>query len=493
MYGSFRRVAAVTMAALVLFVVLGVSATSGASATPTPAAGSHTSEWAYGVSKNYTFGPVRWIGHPGWVRQGDLIIGFSVILNQTPSTGDPSTFQVAVVRTMGVLFSVQYCTPSCANPSEYLDTHYHQWEYASSQTNLTDQGTVVEDTGSVPALAVLNSSTDFHANLTNTYQWVLPGMGAQSDQLVHHSASVYADVNSTSQVAFSPAFGLFPQNLSASQSWTSESAFNATGVTGAAYFGQERSSAGSTFTLGPGTLQRDVASTGIVSLSGSYTQGHLRSWGGLSYPVIHLSIFGPFSVREGFLLIPNPADLFAPSSEPWSGNQSGSAVASMATLDARASANGHLGIAASSWQFTSTSSDSMNALQAGGLVPAMSPSDAVGDASYTLQAQPESFLAASQQSNCVTTGIGCPSSAASPPLRKLFAELVIGGVVAAVLATLLVVLVAERRRLPPAPYPNAHLYPPGGGTAAGAARPPAQRPATPPTSPPEEDPLDHLW
>ena len=494
MYGNFGKVAAVTMVALVLFVVLGVSAAPGASAAPTTATGPGASEWAYGVSKNYSFGPVRWIGHPGWVRQGDLTIGFSVILTQTPPMGDASTFELSVQRTMGVLFSVQYCTPSCASPTEYFDLYYHQWEGTNSQVNLTDQGSVVEGTGPVPALAVLNTSTDVRANLTNTYNWVLPGAGAPSGQLVSHSVAIYANVTSHSQVTFAPAFGLIPLNLSGPQNWTSESAFNASGSTGAHYFVHEESSAGSSWTLGPGTVPWTVSSAGNVLLIGSYAPGSDWSWGGVNYPAVHLIVVGPFSVRDGLILIPSAADLFATSSEAWSNNQTGDVAASMTALDARATVEGHVGIAASAWQFAPASTDSMDALQsAGGLVPAMGTADPVGSGTYTLQAQPEPVTDAQQQGNCVTTGIGCPTGSTSPPLRKLLGELVVGGVAAAVVASLLVVLVAERRRLPPPPYPNANLYPPGATVGPAVSKPPAQRPGTPPTPPPEEDPLDHLW
>ena len=495
MYGNLRRIAALTAVALVLLVVLGVSATSGASATSTTAAGSASAEWAYGASKSYSFGPTVWAGHYPWVRQGNLTIGFSVVLNQVPSPDNASVFQLTAVRTMGVLFSVDYCNPSCTSPAEYLDIYYHQWERSSSQVNLTDQGTVVEGTDSVPALAVLNSSTSLVANLTNTYRWSLPGTGALSGQLVTHSVGVYANVVSQSQVAFNSPFGLLPlSSLSSSpETWSSESSFNASGTSGVGYFGQEQSSAGSSWTLGPHTDQVAVTSAGSVFLNGSYAPGDDLGWDGSSYPAVHLVITGPFAVREGFILIPNSADLFTTSSEAWSDNETGTADASMTALDARASVDGHVGLVASSWQFASTSMNSLVSLQSvGGLVPVASSSDPVGTSAYTLQGQPESVTDAQKQGSCVTTGLGCPAGASTPAWRKLLGTVILGGVVAAVVASLLVVLLAERRRMPPPPYPNANLYPPGAATGPGS-KAPAQRPGTPPTSPPDEDPLDHLW
>lgn len=480
-----------------MLTVLGVSAAAPVYASTTATtSGPNFSEWAYGASRNLSFGPVPWAGHPSWVRQGDLTLGFSVILNETRSSTNASTFELSVVRTMGVLFSVRYCSPSCASPSEYLDIFYHQWENTSSHANLTNQGTVLTAGGPLPAIAILNSSTELQANLTNTYDWLLPGTGMMSGKMVKHTAAIYANVTSGTELAFAPSLGLFPQNnLSSQPAWTSHSAFNASGATQASYFGYEKSSAGSSWALGPRTAVWGVNASGVLWLSGSVAPHGTMSWGGVSYPVLELNVAGPFSVREGFILVPDTADLFGTSSEAWSANETGDTVASMVSLDARASADGHLGFGASSWQFAPTSTDTMDAFGiTGGFVPAMtSASDPVGSASYVLQGQPEPVTDAQSQSNCVTTGVGCPPASSASPLRKLLFSVLVGGIAAAVIATLLVVLVAERRRLPPPVYPNAQLYPPG--AAAGPTDPKARgpRPRSPSEPPPEEDPLDHLW
>lgn len=498
MVGGCARAVAVTTATMVLVTVLGVSAAGPVSASPTAGAGSNLSEWAYGASRTYAFGPVPWYGHPGWFRQGNLTLGYSVILNQTNTAANASTFELSMERSMGVMFSVRYCMPSCVSPQEYLDIFYRQWEDSSSHANLTDQGTVESGGRAVSALAIANSSTELQGNLTNTYDWLLPGAGMMSTQMVEHSAVIYAQVASASEVAFAPALGLFPVNPSSASTWSAHSAFNASSSSGKTYFVRELSSASPTnWTLGPHTVLGGVNLTGELWLNGTVAPGSGMTWGGIQYPVLDLTMSGslPFSVREGVILVPDAADLFGTSPEAWSANETGDALASMVALDARASADGHLGFGASRWQFVPSSTDMMDALATtGGLLPSVTPaSDPVGSATYTLQGQPEPVADAQSQSSCVTTGLGCPTGSVASPLRKMLFELVVGGVAATVVAALLVVLVAERRRLPPPTYPNAQLYPPGAaaGPTAGKTRDP--RPEPPREPPPEEDPLDHLW
>ena len=494
MYGIFGRPAAIMTAALVLLVVFGVTAIPPAEASPSPSSGALSSPWAYGVVKNLSWGPHRLADVPGWVWQGDVTIGFSVILSQTNTS--PSTFELDLNRSMGVRWDVTYtCQVSCASPSEFLSIHYAQTEVINASLNLTDQGTVLENgTTAVPAFALLNSTTHVAANLTNTGSSNLPGSGMMSGMMVNRSTYLTASVVSTSQASFAPYLGLFPQDLSTAQAWSSNASFSANGATGVRYLGAQMSSSGTGWTLPPAQASWPVSASGIVSLSGTNSPNDAVNLGGVPYPALHLLISGPFAVREGFLLIPDHANLFGGSEESWSGNETGEATASMATLNALPSSHGHFGLAASSWQFLSSSLYSMDeTASTGALMPAIATPSPV--ASVTLQASPLSVDTAQTFGSCLTNGTACPAATTvlAPMLRGLLFSIAVTTLAVAVVATLAIVLITERRRLPPPAYPNAHLYPPGAaGLRSGALRATGQRPDSPP-SPSEEDPLDHLW
>ena len=72
---------------------------------------------------------------------------------------------------------------------------------------------------------------------------------------------------------------------------------------------------------------------------------------------LQLTVIGPFSVREGFILIPSSVDLFGGSGGPWASVQNGTATATMSYLDAKAFVGGHIGITASNWLYRSTAAN----------------------------------------------------------------------------------------------------------------------------------------
>lgn len=498
MHGRAAKSAAIMMAALVLLVVFGVSAMPGTRAASAPVPPVTPNEWAYGVVKNISWGPHRFAGHPGWVWKGDATIGFSVILSQTNTSA--STFELTLSRSMGVRWNVEYCLSSCDSPSEFLLNQYAQSEVVDASVNLTDQGSVIENgTTSVPALALLNSTTHVVANLTNTARSSFPGpSGMGGGMMVNRSMGVNVSVRSDSQVSFDPYLGLFPLDLSAAQVWSSSASFAASGGTTVSFNGFQMSSTGSGGTLGPANASWSVPSSGNVSLFGSYSPGDRVNFGGVTH-ALRIGILSPFfAVREGFFVFPTHADLFGGSPESWSGNETGDASAAMATLDVtpRPAGDGHLGLVASSWRFTSSSLYSTDEATAGGtLLPAIASSDLV--ANQSLQAAPLTVGTALDYASCLAGGPGCPvgSSVLASKLRGLLFSIGVTAVVVAVVATLAIVLVSERRRLPPPAYPNAHLYPPGdaGAVPKEAPRAPGQRPGPPPNPPADEDPLDHLW
>ncbi len=471
-------IAVVSVGLLMVFVLpTGLAAAAG----PT-GADAGTTLWAYGAVKTVDVSGTAGI----WQYQGSATFGYSVILDQQNTSG--STFELSLNRTMGVLFNLAYCSPSCAHPVYTANQSYHSWESSDAWANFTTLGSVNEVGGTVPAIALLNTSSSLVGHLLVS--------GASSLPAANRSRSLSVNVAGGAHVAFATPLGLIPLDLTpkTSASWSSSSNFTASG--GASWnFVYAAAGPRGTVTLahnGSGNVSR----TGTVVAQGSYTVGNSVTFGGITYPAIQLTIVGPFSVREGFILAPEGADLFGSTAQPWSSNQSGTATASMSALDALPSADGHFGVAASLWLYNAegtVETSSIGALPgSSGLVPATSSNPAPAPPT-SVQGSPMSPDDAVSDQGCLIAGSGCPAagggSSASPLPREIFE----GGVLVAVIAVIAgLVLVAERRRLPPPAYPNANLYPPGATTAGG--RPPSGRP-TPAEPPPpaEEDPLGHLW
>ncbi len=489
-------VASIALVVLMVF-VLTPSTAAGASGTASPSAS--TGEWAYGYLHNYSVGPRYTLS--GWTYEGNLVIGYSVILSENQSSPNASVFELTVHRTMGVQFSVKFCSPSCSSPTEYAYLFYHAWETTDSFANLTTAGTVLENgNSSVRAVALLNSSSLLRANLTETSSSVLPSPGGG---LVDRSAYLSANVASLARIAFAPSLGLFPLSFGPnSTGWTSSSAFAAGGSFSLSYYHSAGGPQGTSTTsrsLGPYT----VAPSGTVTLLGNFTPSQAQLFSGVTYEALHLTIISStaFSVREGFILVPAQADLFGSASEPWSGNQSGVSEATMSALDVRPLAdgtvNGHLGIGASRWTFASSTANPAEGLLGSSTMigsstsPLTATPTATGSqntvANITVQGSPELVTQASTNNQCLLAGLSCPAASGSGTLRNGLVTVGALAVVVTIIAALLIVAVAERRRMPPPTYPNARLYPPG---ADGRATP---KPGTPAPPRPEEDPLDHLW
>lgn len=479
-----RRATAVTSVALAGFMVFVLTSSSLALAAPAPST-AHPSSWAYGGVKSVSVGPA--IARDGWVYQGNATIGYSVVLAQANTTAG---IEVFANRTVGVSFAVKFCLPSCKDPTSYAMLSFREWETSRSVVNFTTQGTVNESGNAVAALALINSTTIVHANLTESASSLLPpALG--SGPAVLREKYLAADVSGQASVAFSPDLGLIPLQLgSAPQQWSSESAFQATGTTDYAYYFSSLGPLANT-TLGPISGHWSASPSGNVTVVGSYSPDATITFGGTTYPVLQIAVSGPFAVGEGFIFIPSQADLFGGESQPWGGNESGAATAEMSYLDAKPFEGGHLGIAASNWAYTSDALNPADAiLSSGGLLPATTaPPSTV--TSTSVQGAPYSPDQAQSSSNCLISGSGCPLPFGNLDLRGLLTSALAVGAVVAVVASIGTVLVAERRRMPPPVYPNARYYPPGAAVGPRAVTAPPT-PTNPPPAP-EEDPLDHLW
>jgi hypothetical protein len=475
-------VAAVLVVPLMVFVV----PAGFAGASPAVAASGPSNSWAYGAVKNVSFSGTTGTGWE-WSLSGTY--GYTVVLNEPNPTANP--FEVTVNRTMGVSFSYVACRPSCSDPSIGKGTvSYHAFESSATFANFTSTGSVFEGSTAVPALALLNSSSISSSNLsTSAALYAARG-------LVNWSAYFAVATHSGASVSFSTPLGLIPLNLSAPQSWNDTAGFSAIGATTYSFYA-EYAKPTANGSVGPISGALTLAGSGNVTVLGNFG-GRSISFNGVSYPILSLQVMGPFSVREGFILLPSAGDLFASAggTAPWTADQTSLATAGTSTVDARPFSNGHLGIGASSWVYQSIS------MNPGDSVNPPEPSPAVVDSpmaaaateapAVTVQGAPLDSNSVAPINGCLESGVGCPSAAGGSPARPFLALLGLGVVAVAVVAVIGTVLVVERRR-PPAPvYPNANLYPPGaaGGPMGGR---PARAPGSPPAPPSEDDPLNHLW
>jgi hypothetical protein len=488
MRSANRRFTVVSTVAMAAFMVFVLSSTTFASAAPAPSSGSSQPLWAYGYLNTVSVGPLKTAD--GWVYEGTATVGYSVVLNQTNTSS--TTFELSIERTMGILFFVEFCYPSCTSPQSFANLSYHAWEDSNSFANFTTQGTVTENGVAVPAIALVNTSSNLRANLTERAYSALPPIGVARGALVHRAYYLGAAITSQSTVSFATPLGLIPWNLTGPVTWNSTSAFLASGSASYSYFFH---SVGPLLnrTIGPISGDFSISPSGNVTVVGSYSPADFVRFNGVKYPALRLAVEGPFAVREGFILIPSSVDLFGSNSLPWGSDQNGSATISLSYLDAKASVGDHIGIAASSWLYNSAAANpgTTSLSPTSGLSPAAGTSPNPVQSS-TVQGTPQSVPQAQSNQNCLITGQGCPAAPGNPNVRGILAEAAVLGVVVVVVAVIAIVLVAERRRVPPPVYPNANLYPPG---AAGARPPmtPARAPGSPPPPPAEDDPLDHLW
>ncbi len=473
------RVSAIVTVSAAVLMVCSVPALAAAESVPTLTPGSPYTVWAYGGVRTVDFAGV---GHSGWAYTGTATFGYSVILNQTNLSS--TTFELSVNRTMGAALSIGYCPVSCKSTTPTVALTYHEWEATDEWANFTTDGTVYEQGSPVPAIALNNSHTTVTGSLFDTAKWPL-----------RHSI-LAINVSSSATVDFATPLGLLPDNLSAGASWNDSSAFAATGGFILAYFYNYTGPLGGHAVIGPGTVTGLVNATGNVSVVGHAGPGAM-SLGGNSYQNVTLSTFGPFAIREGFILVPNQVNLFGGSTETPSSNATGGADAQMTSIYAKPLVGGHLGIGGSEWVFLSTASNpqvtsllpgSSGISQVGSVDQVASGSDSLG--STAVEGVPMNVGHAQTDQGCLITGSSCPSvgSGSPRPLVGVLAVLVVATV--AVVAVLAVV--GARRRVPPPPNPNAGLYPPIVRFAGSA--PPSSAPGTPPAPPPaEEDPLSHLW
>lgn len=471
-----------TLLALLMVFVLLSSPLAGA--TPSSSVGSSEASWAYGYLKTASFGPLR--ASDGYLYEGMVTVGYEVIINETNTSS--STFELAIHRTMGVAISIEFCKPNCLSSTYFANLTGRAYEDTFAWANFTTSGTVEENAQPAPAFALLNSSSSVTSALTESTHSLLPRLVGG---VAARSSSLSAEISSTANVRFTPALGLIPLNLTPGSEWSSSSAYVAHGAAEYSYYYHFLGPAAN-ITVNPPPGSYNVSSSGNVSVVGSYLSSNAVSLGGVTFPAITLLISGPFSVREGIILIPNATDLFDSSTQPWTPEQNSSATVQAVAVDFKPYVRDHFGLEASSWSYALSSADPADSSDAATAVSPLTPAASTENpvATNTVQGQPEDPQEAAAGSQCLTSGLGC-STTGAPSSGKLLVGVVGAAIVAGVVALIVAVVIADRRRLPPPVYPNSNLYP---RVTTGA--PPASRSARPEPAPdtaPEVDPLDHLW
>jgi hypothetical protein len=463
----------VVLASIALVSVLLVPSVGGAAAAPVPTlASSAAGTWAYGGS--------RWVNESGATPNGSAtfsaraFLGVQVLLTQTNTSA--TTFELTANRTMVADLFVTYCRPDCTKPIGTATLTIRAWEVENATANFTTNGTVTGANGPVPALALLDSAVRVAANVTETETANYTGLLGMP-----HSASKYvsAHVAARANLQFSPALGLVPNNLTATPQWSSNSSYAGTGA-GAVNYTYSYTPFSGTGATGSHTYVVSVNATGNVTLQGS-DLGPVLLQGGLATTAVRLTISGPFSVREGFIVLPGQADLFN-GAGAWTTQAAGGQSASTNALDYGARGGSHTPIDASATAYAGSSSD----LDSATPVAMVGPTDNAG--TTTLQAEPESAGNANSQANCYLSST-CIQGGGTPATHSGLGALIVLTVAVVGLTVVVVGLLVARQ--PPRkdpPSPNANLYPQGA-----AASTPPSAPAAAPVPPPKDDPLGHLW
>jgi hypothetical protein len=490
-------VATAGVVALMVFAFLpgALASNSGTSSGATPALSSSANTsgaWAYGRTINVTVAPLR--TPTGWQYEGAYTLGYSVLVNEINDSAGPNTFELDVHEVEGIYITIEFCKPTCQAPVQFANLTLRSWEITNAWANFTTNGSVNESGTAVPAIALMNVNTTVQANLTERTFSALRAtpFGPVLDR------SKYFTVAATSQAAivFTPALGVMPLNLlglsPSNSNWTSESAFAATGSIRAVYFWAFHGPLVGNVSAGPTSYSDTFAPKGNVNLSGGFASSAGIPLPGVgTFPAIRLAVGGPFTLGEGPILMLGSAFFVGGASNPWATNQASDTTASIAAIDAKPYYDGRFGLAATSRTYSLSSANPANLSQpqssgngTGSTSMARNP---VG--SETLQGEPESVADVQSNTQCLTTGLGCPSNGAS--LRAVLAPALAAVVVAGAVGLIVAVVIADRRRLPPPAYPNSSLYPPGALPSTGAPLAAGAKPRPP--APSEDDPLDHLW
>lgn len=402
--------AAAGLVVLALLVAPAISVT--AVAAPVTPAGTASQQWAYGAEKWVNVS----VDLPNATYTETAFFGWQVIFTATNTSNTSQMWEVN--RTVAADFFAQYCQPNCSAPTSFGNLSVVGKEQDAGFANLTDAASVYSNGSAIAAVGLSNAAFENAASLNESMRF-----GISSGPVTGNTSGAF-EVSGAAHgaVAFTPALGLVPLNLSAvTDGWNSTSAFAASGAWNLAFTASRTPFNGTPSTYSASS-NGSIATSGTVSVRGGEF-GHEMLHDGDDAPAIGLTWSGPFDVVDGVILIPHDFDLFGDGSHSWGNDQLGGENFATSQLDVQLDGAHHLELVAAATDYSS---------QDDSFAPGAAPTpmaNPVGPTSSptVVQAQPEPVPQAQHSAACLAGG--CPSGAspgASPMSGSLIALVVVG-------------------------------------------------------------------
>lgn len=239
--------------------------------------------------------------------------GESVVLTQTNTSS--TTFALQGTQTLGTVYTILLCSPSCSSPNGEANITYFSSLQEQSFANLTSTATVSINGTATPALGLLNDHTQASGNVTRLLQYSIRGSGGgfrggHGDINGFRYGSVQAEANEA--VSFTPAVGVQPLNLTPGESWSSSSSYVGSLAEYAAYHVYGSPEGG----IATGTYAPQSNFSGTINLTGG-DLGRLQLRGGLLAHALGFQYQAPFQLWDGIFLLPQGANLFLGVGHPW--------------------------------------------------------------------------------------------------------------------------------------------------------------------------------
>jgi hypothetical protein len=419
---------ALACAAVLSVILLSVASVPISSATPITGAvraANGGTIWAYGGTQNAS---VNWQGEHGQFI-GTASYGFSTTLTQTNTSN--TTYYLTENHTVGASLQLTYCQPNCTSARLSANFDAHAWEQWTSIASFTTTGSVTLRNGTtVPALALVSATTQAEANLSES-------LSLSANGTTHIVRMLFVATSANLSVAFAPALGLVPLNLTEVQSWTATSQFSASGNWQTSFL-----------SVGPGgafnsSRSGNLTGTGNVTLYGSdshYASDSLGATPMQGWTRIAVRLGAPmdrhgssdlglgFDLQDGFALVPRVADIWAGTGN-WGPSMALTTSADTSGIDSTGLMGPHLGLDSAEWSY----STSVNQYD--------SPTNS---SPSVVQGSPMSPSAAEASASCLT-GAGCASGAAGPSGILPSPIWVVVGLVAATVVGLAAVVLVRRK------------------------------------------------
>ncbi len=381
-------------------------------------------------------------------------------------------FTVQMNRTVSFVLFAELCSLACPPGGSFVNLTIRAWEVDQLTANLTRDGSVVLENGTVlPAFALLSSESLLVQNLTEGLSWKVASGSGAVDRSAQSRLQASVDLGAG-------GLGLFPLDPPTDEPWNASALGT---VSGSYQVACTVVAVNGTSPCGPGA--GPLALTARFAVTGTDRGPTGESDDGAPTQGMSLALTAPstFVLEDGVLLVPTVADLFeAPvaASNPAPFQQ-------VTTTDLNwLGQSSHLGVVASTTLFAPHLPGTSKGDVTGSiLVPAAQAAQSpLGN--YTVYGAPVSPTAAHNQSCQELSGCnGLPGSGGpgggggpgSPGSRPLLEAALAGVAVAAILIAAVRIL----RPRPRDPTPQ---------SGAGETLPPP-----PPAAPGEEDPLGRLW